>query len=63
MLVIEHVRNDAHGRQNRDVNLRVAKKPEQVLPEKRRSARVILQAVADNKPGRNEETRSGNAIQ
>jgi hypothetical protein len=28
----EHVRNDAHRRQNRYVNFGVAKKPEEVLP-------------------------------
>ena len=59
----EHMRNDAHGGQNGDVNLRVPKKPEQMLPEEWGTTRVVLQSVADHESRRNEETRSRHAIQ
>ena len=31
--VREHVRHHAHARQNRDVNLRMTEKPEEMLPQ------------------------------
>ena len=61
--VDQHMRDDAHRWQNRDVNLRVSEEPEQVLPEQRRTARVRLQAVADHQARRNEKTGARDAIQ
>src|SRR5579884_1038005 len=38
----QHVRNDAKGRQDQDVDLRVAEGPEEVLPEQRVAAEGVL---------------------
>ena len=59
----EHVRDDAHGRHDRDVNLGVSEEPEHVLPEQRRATGVGLQLVVDDQSRRNEETRSGDVVQ
>ena len=58
------MRRRAHARQNRDVNFRMAKEPEQMLPKQRRSAVVQRHWRSANiqVPG-NEETRTGDAIQ
>src|ERR1700722_3407205 len=61
--VREHVRDNPDRRQNGDVHFRGPEEPEQVLPQKRRPAGVILQSVAHDQPGRDEETRSGHTIE
>ncbi len=44
----QHVRDDAHGRHNGDVDLGMSEEPEQVLPKQRGAARVRLQLVVDH---------------
>src|SRR4051794_40892574 len=60
----KNVRRSPHARQNRDINLRMAKEPEKVLPQQWRAA--VMQGhggAADIQPPGNEEARAGNAIE
>src|SRR5258708_13923701 len=41
----------------------MAEEPEQMLPEQRRTARMILQAIADDQSRRNEEACAGHAVE
>src|SRR5581483_8680232 len=59
----EDVGNDAHSRHDSDVHLRMAEKPEQVLPQKSGTTGVRLQLVVDHQVRGNEETGSGNVIE
>ena len=59
----QNVGNDADGGKDRDVHLRMAEEPEQVLPEKRRASGMRLQRVADDQAGRDEEAGAGDAIE
>src|ERR1017187_356463 len=59
----EQLRSHTHAGQNRDVNLGMAKEPEQMLPEQRRSAFVIQNLVADQQAARHEEAGSGGAVE
>src|SRR5713226_5717116 len=60
----KNVRSCSHARQDRDVNFRMAKKPEQVLPQKWRAARVIgNQGTAHIQVRRNEEACPADSIQ
>src|SRR5712692_43489 len=59
----ENVRSRAHARQNRDVNFRVAKKPEQMLPQQGRTAIVQrLERAAYIQAAGDEEARSRDSI-
>ena len=60
--VDEDVGDDAHCRNDGDVDLRMTKEPEQVLPKQRRTAGVRLHLVADHQIRRNEEAGSGNPV-
>src|SRR5260370_21087166 len=55
--------DNSNGWQNSDINLRMAKKPEQVLPQQRGTAGMRLQPVANNQSRRDEKTRARSAIQ
>src|SRR5438132_1346562 len=44
----QHMRDDSHGGKNGYVHFRMAEKPEEVLPKQRRTASMILEAVADD---------------
>src|SRR3954469_22640508 len=60
----KNVRRGPHARKNRDINLRMAKEPEKVLPQERRAA--VMQGhggAADIQAAGNEEARAGNTIQ
>ena len=43
----EQLRAHPHGRQDRDVNLRMAEEPEEVLPQERRTASVTRELAVD----------------
>src|ERR1022692_2423532 len=55
----EKLRSHTHAGQNGDETLGMAKEPEQMLPEQRRSAFVIQNLVADQQAARHEEAGSG----
>src|ERR1039458_5612265 len=59
----EQLRSHTHAGQNRDVNLGMAKEPEQMLPEQRRSALDRKSPVADQQAARHEEAGSGGAVE
>ena len=61
--VDQNVGHDADCRQDRDVDLGMTEEPEQMLPQKRRSAGMRLQTIADDESGRDEETGAGDAIE
>ena len=48
----KQLRRHAHAGQDRDVDFRVSEEPEQVLPQQRRAALVILNLVVDHQAGR-----------
>src|SRR5262249_53163626 len=54
---------DTHAGQDRDVDLRVAEEPEEVLPEYRRAAFMIDHLIVDDQTRRNEEARAAYAIE
>src|SRR5215831_5513807 len=58
-----HLRNDPHARQNRDVNLRMPEEPEKVLPKQRRSAAVRYLRVRYQQSFRNEKTRARSPVE
>ena len=60
----EQVRRHAHARKNRDVHLRMAEEPEQMLPQKRRAALVPGDdLVGNNQPAGNKKARARKAIE
>ena len=59
----ENVGDDPHSGHNGDVNLRVAKEPEQVLPEQRRSTGVRLELAVEDEIARHEKAGSGHVIE
>ena len=60
----EQVRRHAHARKNGDVHLGMAEEPEQVLPQKRRTALVPGDhLIGDHEPAGNEEACAGKAIE
>src|SRR5205823_4265500 len=60
----KNVRGRTHSGKNRDVDFRVSKEPEQVLPEQRRAAIMQRhQAAADIQTSGNEKARAGDSIE
>src|SRR5215471_10810363 len=56
------MRSHAHRRQDRDIDLGMTEKPEQVLPEKWRATTVLHRTAADNQPAGHKEAGSSMAI-
>src|SRR6266404_1929346 len=66
----QDVRRGAHARQNRDVDLRMAKKPEQVLPQNRRATGMQRESSIDTgqqaidvETAGNKKTRPGKSVE
>ena len=60
----DHFGDDAHRRQDQDVDLGMSEKPEQVLPQQRIAAagNALQRHAADDETARQEEARAGMAI-
>src|ERR1700733_288120 len=59
----QNVGDNAQARENRDVNLGMAKEPEQMLPQQRRSAGMRLHLIADNEAAGNKETGAADVVE
>ena len=59
----DNMRRNAHARKNRDVDLRMAEEPEEVLPQQRRAASVVDELVAHHEARRDEEACSAHAVE
>ena len=57
------MRSDSHARKDDDVNLGMAEKPKQMLPQNRRSAAARYNLAADHHSGRKKETGACQTIQ
>ena len=59
----QHMGNDPHRGNDRDVHLGMSKEPEQVLPQQSRSPGVWLQLVIDDQVRRNEKAGTGHVVE